>query len=79
MEKKIRFKTWYVVDGGWDVLRHERRRWKDYEVDMTRRRGTGIWEFTIKKGNKVISEYRHPTKRSGIKRAREIIAKEEGI
>ena len=73
----IRFQTWYVVDGDWDILRHERKIWKEYTVDMVRKRGTGVWEITVKKGDAVIATFENPNKDVAVRKAREIIAKEE--
>lgn len=76
---KVRFKTWHGIPKEYEVRHDEMMVWKGYKVRAIKMRGIKEWHFTIHDGETPIAEYDDTVMSNGVKLARSIIEKREGV
>lgn len=70
----IRFKTWYItITDDKNVLHHYTMKYKNYELEVIKFKGSKMWDFILKKDGIVTDTFHAHEKRKGIQKAKRMI------
>ena len=72
----IRFETWYTKNDG-DMLHHYISKYRNYELEIIKFRGSKMWDFILKKDGVVTDTFHAHEKRKGIRKAKRMIEEME--